>query len=90
MVAGDGAQGVDCTGPGTEYKAGAGGQPSCGYTYRTASVKPDDHTFYLTATLTWRVEAVRSDTGARVFAVDYLVTTDEPMPLKVAEAQALN
>ncbi|WP_052390182.1 hypothetical protein [Streptomyces sp. NRRL B-24484] len=88
--AGDGSAGADCTGPGTAYTAGAGTEPPCGHTYRKASGGQQDQTFYLTATLTWRVEAVRSDTGARVFAVDYRVTTDQPLPLKVAEVQALN
>ncbi|MEV8094630.1 hypothetical protein [Kitasatospora sp. NPDC085879] len=87
---GDGSPGAECTGPGTPYRAGAGTTPPCGYTYRTSSAGQQDRTFYLTATLTWRVEAVRSDTGARVFAVDYRVTTDDPLPLKVAEVQALN
>ncbi|GJF27322.1 hypothetical protein KNE206_00220 [Kitasatospora sp. NE20-6] len=89
---GDGSPGADCAGPGTPYVPGTGAdvQPPCGHTYRSTSAGAQDQTLYLTARAVWRVVAVRSDTGAQVFAVDYAVTTDVPLPLKVAEVQALN
>jgi hypothetical protein len=87
---GDGS-GADCTGPGSAYRSGEpADRPPCGHTYRTASAGQKDQAFYLTATLTWHVEAVRSDTGKRVFTLDFPVSSDQPMPLKVAEVQALN
>ncbi|WP_156178468.1 hypothetical protein [Saccharothrix sp. ST-888] len=88
---GDGA-GVDCTSPGTPYHADAGGSPSpdCGHLYTTGSARQRDGRYYLTATLNWKVTAVVSGTGEKVFAFDFPVTSDQPLPLRVGEVQVLN
>ncbi|GAA0689116.1 ATP/GTP-binding protein [Kitasatospora atroaurantiaca] len=83
--------GVDCTTPGTAYRpeAGSSRSPDCGYVYDTSSAQQKDGQFFLTATLTWRVTAVRSDTGAQVLGFDYQVASDT-LPLRVGEVQVLN
>lgn len=85
---GDGG-GTDCTDPGTPYLAGAT-RPSCGYTYHTSSAGQPGTDYYLTATMTWHIEAHRSDNATQVFGFDYTVSTAQPLPLKVAEVQVLN
>ncbi|WP_371501025.1 hypothetical protein OG871_29750 [Kitasatospora sp. NBC_00374] len=88
----DGAATTVCKDPGTPYQAGGDPnlQPSCGHVYTTGSARKSDHSYALTATLVWRVEITRSDTGGRINAFDYERPTDVPLPLRVGEVQVLN
>lgn len=81
-----------CRSAGTPYHVDAGGSPSpdCGHVYRTGSARQQDGRYYLTATLNWKVRAEVNGTGEKVFAFDFPVTADQPLPLRVGEVQVLN
>lgn len=83
---------VTCTGAGTPYQASAGAaaSPDCGHLYRVGSAQRPDGTFYLSATATWRITAVRNDTGAQIADFPWDVPAAELLPLRVAEVQLLN
>jgi len=85
---GDGAT-VTCTGPGTPWKAGmnpAAVSPTCGHTYRTASVSSAGGVFGLQATVTWHITWAG---GGASGSAGSLTTTDA-VSLRVVEAGGLN
>ncbi|MEU9127185.1 hypothetical protein AB0D08_03545 [Kitasatospora sp. NPDC048540] len=86
------AQATTCTDAGTPYRAGMDPKASpCSHVYTTGSAKLRNDAYYLKATLVWRVDVIRSDTGAKVFnSFDYQRTTDVPLALRVGEVQVLN
>lgn len=86
---GDGTAGVDCRTPGTAYTPGAT-SPDCQYVYRTGSAHQKDSSYYLTAVITWHISAKVVGQAGQVFGFDYLVPTDQPLPLRVGEMQVLN
>ncbi|MER8182066.1 hypothetical protein [Kitasatospora sp. NPDC094015] len=83
---------VTCKDAGTPYREGADpAATACSHVYLTGSAKLRNDSYYLQATLVWRVDVVRSDTGAKVFnSFDYERTTDVPLALRVGEVQVLN
>jgi hypothetical protein len=86
----DGTGGKTCNSPGTPYTQGAAPDDgTCLYTYKSSSAQKKDQSFALRATQYWNV-AVTVNGAKWDFPTPYKVETVRPLPLKVAEVQALN
>ncbi|MER5639426.1 hypothetical protein ABT095_21015 [Kitasatospora sp. NPDC002227] len=84
------SESVDCTGAGTPFGHGAT-HSDCTYTYRQSSALEPNTSYYLTATITWRVTAhLAGSTADLITPFPKSASSLNPLPLRVGEVQVLN
>jgi hypothetical protein len=87
-VLGDGST-VECSGPGTPYRAGsdpAAASPDCGHTYVRSSAGEPGGVFVVSATVSWGVSWAGGGQSGTLPAL----TTTSSVQLRVGESQAIN